>query len=384
MGMHRDSSNLDFDPIERDMRRQVWWTIYIFEKTLCSILGRPTAIDDREMSLHIPEAPMLEQIGVSATFMSLGFELVRMSYTIRQHAYFDHTSAEERSPTLAVAKSLLRQCDNFFASMPQHMLVEHVSTTREEKASVLLLHIYYYYTRCIITRDFLVHKVESNISYMEDKTFPVTEDWHTTLVLAEDCVESVHRSLQCIMIGINLGIIGYSWLDFFYVFHAVLIVCADFLARPNEQIDSVKDTERKTTVRAVLDQVRGMQRLAPTYKTLSQIALQFASITGVTEDRKPPTLIETQQQPPPPIEPAGTMVDDWGMEHLVEISNLGEDWFTNATTDLGLDFFDLSHSTTAMTYPHPDPISQAGAMGDPTTDAVDDWTARTLRGMHTI
>ena len=72
MGMHRDSSNLDFDPIERDMRRQVWWTIYIFEKTLCSILGRPTAIDDREMSLHIPEAPMLEQIGVCPFLNQLG------------------------------------------------------------------------------------------------------------------------------------------------------------------------------------------------------------------------------------------------------------------------------------------------------------------------
>ncbi|RMZ72179.1 separin [Pyrenophora seminiperda CCB06] len=383
MGMHRDSSNLDFDPVERDMRRQVWWTIYIFEKTLCSILGRPTAIDDREMSMHIPEAPMLKETGVSATFMSLGFELVRMSYTIRQHAYFDHTSAEERSPTLAVATSLLRQCDNFFASIPPHMSVDYASTTQEERATILLLHIYYYYTRCIITRDFLVHKVESHITYLEEQTFPVTEDWQTTLLLAEDCVESVHRSLQCITIGINLGIIGYSWLDFFYVFHAVLIVCADFLARPREQTDSAKDTERKVTVRTVLDQVRGMQRLAPTYKTLSQIALQFASITGVTEDRKPPIPIETQQEPLP-IEPPGAMVDDWGMEHLIEISDLGEDWFTNATTDLGLDFFDLSNSHTAMVFPPPDPISHAGTMGNPTADAVDDWTARTLRGMHTI
>ncbi|KAE8824687.1 hypothetical protein PTNB85_09451 [Pyrenophora teres f. teres] len=371
-----------FDPIERDMRRQVWWTIYIFEKTLCSILGRPTAIDDREMSMHIPESPTLEQTGATATFMSLGFELVSMSYTIRQHAYFDHTSAEERSPTLAVAKSLLRQCDNFFASIPPHMLVEY-SSTQDEKPTILLLHIYYYYTRCIITRDFLVHKVDSNISYMEGKTFPITEDWQTTLILAEDCVESVHRSLQYISIGIDLGIIGYSWLDFFYVFHAVLIVCADFLARPREQADSVKDTERKTTVRTVLDQVRGMHRLAPTYKTLSQIALQFATITGVTEDRKPPIPMEAPQEPPP-MEPVGTMVDDWGMEHLVEISDLGEDWFINATTDLGLDFFDLSHSNPAMAFPPPDPISHAEIIGDPTTDAVDDWTARTLRGMHTI
>lgn len=77
MGMHRDATNMEFDPIERNTRRQVWWSIYSFERILCSILGRPTVIDDREVSMKIPDAPMLEQQTMSAEFMTYAHEIVR-------------------------------------------------------------------------------------------------------------------------------------------------------------------------------------------------------------------------------------------------------------------------------------------------------------------
>lgn len=76
MGMHRDKTNLEFDPLERNTRRQVWWSVYIFEKQLCNLLGRPTVIDEREMSMRIPDASMLEQKCKSVRFSkcnSLGF-----------------------------------------------------------------------------------------------------------------------------------------------------------------------------------------------------------------------------------------------------------------------------------------------------------------------
>jgi proline utilization trans-activator len=108
MGMHRDATNLEFEPIERNTRRQVWWSIYSFERILCSILGRPTVIDDREMSMKIPDASMLEQKSMSAEFMASALEIIGMSYTIRQRAYFDSNTAEERSPSLAMAESRMQ------------------------------------------------------------------------------------------------------------------------------------------------------------------------------------------------------------------------------------------------------------------------------------
>jgi separase len=351
---------------------------------MCGILGRPTVIDDREMSMKIPDTPMLEQTRLTAAFMNLCSDLVSMSYRIRQRAYFDKTSAEERSPTLAVAMALLRECDNFFAKIPPHMSVEHSPGHPDLKAMILLLHVYYYYTRCVISRDFLIQKVESNVCFLENKTPPASEDWSTTLVVAEDCVESVHKSLRCITIGIDLGIfeiIGYSWLDFFFVFHAVLIVCADFLARPKGQTDSPKDIERKATVRTVLDQVRGMQKLAPTYNTLGQIALQFAIITGVTQDNDSSAIPDVPHEAS--LDPGVDMVADERTEHA-NILDIADDWYTDATVDLGLDFFDLGQATHPVAFPNLDAPSRPENVADPTVDTVDDWTDRALKGMHTL
>ncbi|KAF1842380.1 uncharacterized protein K460DRAFT_409795 [Cucurbitaria berberidis CBS 394.84] len=383
MGMHRDGANMEFDPIERNTRRQVWWSIYSFEKILCSILGRSTAIDDREMSFKIPDAPMLEQKTMSAEFMGFNFEVVRLSYSIRQRAYFDKISAQERSPTITVAESLLQECDDFFTTIPTHLSLIFSPVPSDQRGRILLLHIYYFYTRCIVSRDFLIRKVERSINQLENKPPPFSEDWDKTFALSEDCVESAHKSLQCMMAGAHLGMIGYSWLDLFFILHSVLIVCADFLARPKEQPDSPKDTERKEMVRTMLNYVRGMKKLAPTYIILSQIAMQFASITGVADDSITSHMSNAPHDSD--IEPRPWMGGDGATEGQMEISDVQEDWFANATTNLGLDFFDLQATAAGSMPMHADPTTYpSGYFVDPNTNVAVDWTAKTTRGVHTM
>ena len=384
MGLHRDGANMEFDPIERNTRRQVWVSIYTFERILCSILGRPTAIDEREMSTRMPDAPMIEHKSMSAEFMGFGFEIIRMSYTIRQRAYFDITSAQERSPTIAAAESLLRECDDFFSTIPTHFSLEFAPVPPEQRTRILLLHIYYFYTRCIVSRDFLIRKVERNICRLEGKTCPFSENWANTFALSEDCVESAHKSIQCIMAGAHLEVMGHSWLDLFFVFHFVLIVCADFLARPEDQQDSPKDKERKETVRAMLNYVRGMRKLAPTYTILGQIAMQFASITGVADN----SIVSHTSGAPHDASTTSQLLmgGDGPTEGLVEISNVQDDWFTSATTNLGWDFANLYQATGPVSMPmHADPIlSPDGYFMEPNTNEANNWTARTLTGMHNI
>ncbi|KAJ8115610.1 hypothetical protein OPT61_g2783 [Boeremia exigua] len=347
--------------------------------------GRPTVIDDREMSMKIPDTPLLEQRSMSAEFMTYGFEIIKLSYTIRQRAYFDSNTAEERSPSLAMAESLMRECNAFIQTIPPDLSLTWLPTTPpEQKARILLLHVYYYYTRCIVSRDFLVKKIESNIAYAEERAMPYSDEHTRTLALSEDCVESAHQSLRCILEGADLGIIGNSWLDLFFVFHSVLIVCADFLARPRDQPNTAKDSERKETVRAMLNHIRGM-KLAATYKILSRIATQFANITGVAEGYESTGETSSSQG-------AGMRVDmhqaslgrDEASHNLAEVLNIQEDWFANATSSLGLDFFDLQQSpeTLPLQAEHSAYPELYGAQ--PNANEVDDWTARTLRGMHTL
>ncbi|KAH7402550.1 fungal-specific transcription factor domain-containing protein [Pyrenochaeta sp. MPI-SDFR-AT-0127] len=380
MGMHRDGPNMEFDPIERNTRRQVWWSIYTFEKVLCSILGRPSIIDDRESSMLLPDAPMLDQRSMSAEYMGFGFEVIRMSYSIRQRAYFDKVTARERTPTLDVAESLLRECGDFFTTIPAHLSLSYSPVPPDQRARILLLHIYYYYMRCIVSRDFLIQKVERNICYLENKPTPFTEDWGRTLALSEDCVESAHQSIQCIMAGAHLGMIGISWLDLFFIFHSVLIVCADFLARPKEQPDSHKDAERKEMVRAMLNHVRGMKKLAPTYNILSQIAIQFATITGIIDDSS----TMSHESPNQSIEPQPELAGGGVSDRLFGIVGM-QDEFASATTNLGLDFFDLEPDTGASSMSlNQDLAYPAGYYFDAATNEVEDWTTKALRGAHTM
>ncbi|KAL6712678.1 hypothetical protein ACN47E_000555 [Coniothyrium glycines] len=380
MGMHRDGPNMEFDPIERNIRRQVFWSIYTFEKILCSILGRPTVIDDRETSMQSPDPPMLEHSTMSAEFMKIGANLIRTSYSIRQQAYFDEATGRERSPTFAVAESLLRDCDTFYVSIPAHLSVNTSSVPNDQRARILLLHVYYLYTRCIVSRDFLIQKVEKSICFLERKPISYPDNWQNILNLSEDCVESAHKSIQCIIAAWEYSIIGYSWLDLFFVFHSVLIVCADFLARPKDQQDSPRDIERKNTVRVMLGHVRGMRQVAPTYKILNQVASQFAHITGILDESHTPHDFSAQQMSQ---EQQGAFGGDESGEGLMEISSMQEDCFANATTNLGLDFFDLNPASR----PPPgalQPGGYPGYLGPSTTTEVDDWTARTLKGMHSI
>lgn len=400
MGLHRDGSNREFDPIERNTRRQVWWTVYILEKILCLVLGRPTVIDDREMTMRLPDGSMLDQQGVTADFMEHAFELVRMSYRIRQQAYFDERTAEgmvsfmrrsctiytdiftERSPPLGVAVSLLREVNEFHARMPAHILPTcSPPPPAGQRVKNLLLHVYYYYSRCIITRDFLIQKVERDLSLLENKLPPISKDWETTFALSEDCVESAHQSIRCMMAGLDLGSIGYSWFDLFFVFHSVLIVCADFLARPREQRDSPKDKERREMVQAMLDHVSGMKKHAPTYSILSRIAMQFAVTTGVYAQPGNAERLPNQTMDLSP-EPRAVSVHDSVMSSLVIASDFEEDWFASATTNLGLDFFDLNPVPGALPI-QPTDAAYAGYV-QPMVNQVDDWTERTLRGAHNL
>jgi hypothetical protein len=341
MGMHRDGPNREFDQIERNTRRQVWWSIYTFEKSLCCILGRPTVVDEKEMTVRIPDGFLLNQKGISSEVMSFVLKLTGMAYNIRQRAYFDETTAEERSPTPATAKILLQECDEFFQSIPAHLAYPH-AVAPEQRAPILMMHVGYYYMRCIVSRDFLMQKIETNICHLENKTPPLSENWQTTLALSEDCVESAHKSLQYMSEASNQNLIGASYVDLFYVFHSVLLVCADFLARPKDQSNSSRDVERKVAVCAVLKQIRGMDKPAPTYRILNQIALQFASITGVEGMSRTPSAALDELSELPAV-----TTGDEVTELLAKIPDTREEWFAKATMDLGLDFFDLNQAMEA-------------------------------------
>lgn len=144
-----------------------------------------------------------------------------------------------------------------------------------------------------------------------------------------------------------------------------------------------KDVERKEMVRVMLNHIRGM-KMAATYKILSKIAVQFAAITGVTEDQGPTPMYTGQAGGSRLDEKHAALGQDETAQTLVEISDIQEDWFANATSSLGLDFFELQEGPDSLPL-HAEASTYPELYGQqPTAGEVDDWTARTLRGMHSL
>ncbi|KAI1175706.1 fungal-specific transcription factor domain-containing protein [Nemania sp. FL0916] len=107
--------------VEADMRRRVWWALYIFDRTLSLEIGRPFMIDDADCDVALPEPcddHRLEGEGQALThnvppltqFLHAIIHVVR-SFTALRKAF--SASTIER-PRLATFDSHFTECQNFF------------------------------------------------------------------------------------------------------------------------------------------------------------------------------------------------------------------------------------------------------------------------------
>lgn len=55
LGMHqRRKSSLAITALQREDHRRVWWTVYLFDRLLCSHLGFPLTIHDEDIDVELP------------------------------------------------------------------------------------------------------------------------------------------------------------------------------------------------------------------------------------------------------------------------------------------------------------------------------------------
>ncbi|KAF2709524.1 hypothetical protein K504DRAFT_533879 [Pleomassaria siparia CBS 279.74] len=339
LGMHREGTDCQFDPIERSTRKLVWAAVYSFEKFLCVILGRPSCIDDAEVSIGLPDAALLHEITILPGWIEKNGEGIKMSYQMVKRAYPANNSPKHHLVPISTAKTLLKELDDWHTALPEHLKLDSPGFYLRSRG--LLLHVHYYFTRCLFTRDYLIQKVESNICRIENKPFTPGASMDMIVALSEDCINTALESLKCLIrIDEAGGLSGVSWIDIFYVFHSVLIVCVDFLARPKDQPESPQDVERKDCVRKILYSSRVI-KMASTYHILGQITIRFASITGALDETytlcnlpTEATILSPTLESIPSVRGTFTSIVD-----VLKTNNWN---YQNEDTKLPWDFFDLT------------------------------------------
>jgi len=286
LGMHREGTSGGFDDMEREVRKRVWWTAYVFEQNQCAILGRPCAIDDMEVNVSFPNEIMLDGgESVPPNYTEYSVRLIRLMSDIRRKIYAAPNSPTQQGefPKIGIAIQFLLDLDSWHHSLPASLRLECLSNLPRHRRAVILLHIQFHHTQALVTRPFILRKVGVQLAeklgkHVRSQDLDKEEMTmsHACGIFSRKCTILIHQLMTSGMFD------GVAWLDAYYIYHSVFILALDFLARPWDDQDTPEDIARKKAVRDVMDALQSV-KLCPTFNILTQVSLQLAKIVGIFE-----------------------------------------------------------------------------------------------------
>ncbi|KAL2811616.1 hypothetical protein BJX63DRAFT_274783 [Aspergillus granulosus] len=94
MGLHRDDIKPLQSPFQRELRKQLWWTLYAFEKMQVSSYDRPSGISDAVSSASYPNERL---VGCATYPISRGTE-VNMVIFIHDPNHWEGENAAKEVP----------------------------------------------------------------------------------------------------------------------------------------------------------------------------------------------------------------------------------------------------------------------------------------------
>jgi proline utilization trans-activator len=301
LGMHREGTNAGFDSIERNTRRMVWWTLYMFEQNFSILLGRPPSIDPMEVNTAEPEEAIFDGGDFPPDYHSQALALIQLAPRIKRLASALSPKYMSEDALLLVstkARQMLQELQSWKSQLPEHLTPNwHFMIARHRRA-VLMMHIYYFHFRSIVTRPFLVCRVNRDIDRQLQTGSNATLASVSSQIdsLSQDCRSSAKAALDHVHQLSIYGLLeGVAWMDFYYVYHAMMVMSLDLLGRLRDSSpDSAEEVAYKTRLSSMIDLCQ-RSRLAPTYRLLSRVAIDLALITGVGDE--PSSLPEEEKKP---------------------------------------------------------------------------------------
>jgi len=338
LGMHREGTSGGFDEMEREIRKRVWWTTYMFEQTQCAILGRPCAIDDTEVNITFPDELMLDGgLSVPPGYIEYSVQLSKLLSDIRRKIYAAPTNLKQHgdSPKISAAVQCLLDLDSWHNSLPPSLRLECISNLPKHRRAVLLLHIQFYHTQSLVARPFILRKVGVQLARRLGKHVRSQDLDQEELNLSSACGTFSRKAALLLHQLLGSGMFdGVAWLDAFYIYQSVFILALDFLARPWDESDSAEDLARKKAVRDVMGALRNV-KLCPTYTILTQVALQLAKIVGILDARSD-QLVKSEEYRRYMEQQQATFTFDYPPQSIVggTSGNVVQNWFQKDPVDL--------------------------------------------------
>ncbi|KAI1078568.1 hypothetical protein F5B20DRAFT_207015 [Whalleya microplaca] len=289
LGMHRESVSSSFDPLERALRKQIWWTMYSYEQFLCCSLGRPSAIDDREVDVGISKDDFLEGNTLAPGHCEHSTRLSMLLAAVRR-GIFNPSFIPERmyDRALEFLEPLAAWEDNIPKSL-KPVCAKDNPNPKQWRITVLL-QVRYQNTLAFATRPFLLKIVESGAGGE-----PLGPDAAKIKGLGQVCLTASMRSSDLLIGMWRAGCInGITWIDIYYAHLANMVIMLaltspDSLLKGDTSSKIIKaQLIQKFTTQDMRDQVRELCRMMTsvemcgTNARFAKVSTQFATALGIT------------------------------------------------------------------------------------------------------
>ncbi|KAI5857496.1 fungal-specific transcription factor domain-containing protein [Durotheca rogersii] len=266
LGLHRNDTGAAFNPIEREMRKRIFCTLYGFEQFLATSLGRPSGINDPDVEVTPPRAGILDGNGGG------GGDAVLVAFNLRLYRILGRSRVSQDQGVRAEAmgqpadgspEATLADLDQWktdlakqsWLNIPPIKTGERLFDDKESGAmafndlksllhwqgrsalrAALMLQLQYHYTALHATRPFLLQGFTVNTqASAQEQTKPMSRQ----ALLASTCLRhATQMAMTSLMLDSFHLLNGVSGLDIFYVYWASMGLSIGMLQRhpPSEEI----------------------------------------------------------------------------------------------------------------------------------------------------
>ncbi|EEH47151.2 uncharacterized protein PADG_03249 [Paracoccidioides brasiliensis Pb18] len=165
LGLHRHTRRFQFDPLETELRKRVFWVCYMLDNFVCAIYGLPKSFRDQDIDVELPSDVDDDFVNQSGYLLSLPGEptgmltfvsLIKVVRVLSNTLEILYTTTDRRQ-TVTKIKTIDRLLDQWIHTLPDHLQLDpsaftHPSASSKEtllliEPSIAFLHISYLYTR---------------------------------------------------------------------------------------------------------------------------------------------------------------------------------------------------------------------------------------------
>ncbi|KAL2817368.1 fungal-specific transcription factor domain-containing protein [Aspergillus granulosus] len=286
------------DPVERQHRVRIWWTIYIFDRMWASKMGLPSQILDDDIHLDMPSSispsHIYEEQFSDAEYIQANIKLARIVGDTTAQVY---SRRKYNETFLQRVQKLLKALKNWVDTLPEQLRL-NVNEPELNRKHITSIHLAF--NQCVIltTRPTLLHLLKLNDARENGvDTDPRENISQPVLTLGEACIHAARHSHSLILTKWINGLLPvFGYFHAHYLFSScVVLAMSSFVP-----IGSPADLGAFETGLEVLSSMSENGNLAASefYHHLKQVK---SCLDRYRAERQP----DDSRRRPPPVPTAG-------------------------------------------------------------------------------